>query len=87
MTSFRSADIRLLCGGSALPYELPVFHRAFKQCGNLPVTGIAIDVPDELKAYCRTALGENLQFADTSHKLMDGQVNGRLYESLMEDYL
>lgn len=84
--AFREADHRLLCG-SALPYELSVFHKAVVLCGSLPVDKIGICVPDEMQEYCRSVFGEDLLLAQTSHSLFADRANSDIYKGIVEEYI
>lgn len=65
MSVFKSAAIRLLCGG-ILPYEAPVFHKALSACGDLSVSKVGLCVPQEFQEYCTVLFGEDIQIADAS---------------------
>ena len=80
---FRDADKRILCG-SALPYELSTFSKAVSLCGNLPVEKIGVCVPDEMKDYCVSVFGKDLQFAESSHSLFSANANGGIYMRIVK---
>lgn len=83
---FQNADKRLLCG-TALPYELSFFHKAVTLCGSLPVEKIGIGVPDEMRNYCASVLGEDLRLAEISHSLFNAHVNSAIYAGIAEEYI
>ncbi len=83
---FKSADIRLLCGG-VLPYEMAEFHKAISACDGMKINSIALCVPEDFKKYCRELFGEDIAFADTSHDLFANNVNGQICRSLVQEYI
>ena len=85
-SSFKNADIRLLCG-SVLPYELSEFHRALAACDGMKVNSAALCVPEEMKDYCRELFGEDISFADASHDLFANNVNGQICRPLVQQYI
>ncbi len=85
-TVFHNADKRILCG-SALPYELTKFNQALKLCGKLEVVPVAVAVPDEMKDYCTTLLGDKLLIAESSHSLFANNTNGHIYRPLVMEYI
>lgn len=84
--AFRDADQRLLCG-SALPYELSTFSKAVSLCGNLPVEKIGIYIPDEMRDYCVSVFGTDLQLAESSHSLFSAHTNGEIYMGIVKGYI
>ncbi len=83
--AFQTADIRILCG-SALPYEIQNFKRTVSLCGNLPVIKILTGVPAELKAYCGMLMAD-VQIADISRNLFDGQINDSINREIIKEYI
>lgn len=84
--AFRDAGKRLLCG-SALPYELSAFNKAVLICGNLPAEKIGVCVPEEMREYCVSVFGEDLQLADTSHSLFAVRANRHIYKGIVQEYI
>ena len=73
--------------GSVLPYEIPAFHKVLSECGSLEVRPVALCVPQEIQEYCMELFGEAVQIAASSHDLFAKQVNGQIYQPLVEQYI
>ena len=65
-------------------YELSTFSKALSLCGNLPVEKIGVCVPDEMKDYCVSVFGKDLQFAESSHSLFSANANGGIYMRIVK---
>ncbi|MNW42753.1 hypothetical protein D3C74_199340 [compost metagenome] len=83
---FTSAHLRLLCG-SAMPYELARFYRALERCSKFPTQPIGLFVPEDIQPYLIETISRDILFGDNSHDLFNANINGKLFESLLQSYL
>lgn len=85
-TTFKEADLRLLCG-SAMPYELMELQSAVDRCKNYPVTALGTAVPEDIRDLLRDVIGTELRFLAPSRFLFDSVANGDIAAELLQKYM
>ena len=84
-SSFKNADLRLLCS-PAMPYDLPHLQKALDLCKGMSVKTLGMYVPPDIQELIQGATEHDVHFMAPSHELFDGTANADVYKSLLDNY-